>query len=208
MAKTKTSKTKTLPVVTTETEVTTLPDTSPVTTFDLDAAVRALHNAAGVTLAADFRVPASYAALVDTIRAVMPDASAATNRDRAFYERVTRAVHTRMRELLPDAPEPEKVNTTHFLGLGIQDAQDVAYHALAVSGVFVSADLVACLWRALAPKAKCDFLGTGIAKGYPTTTLSAYMRGDHGTNPWFPGAVEALRPWFVAGGVTSAPKAK
>lgn len=177
-------------------------------TFDLDAAVRVLH--ATQPLAPEFRVPASYAALVATLRSVVPDLDAVTGKDRddAFYRRVVRAIETRMREALPDAPEPATIHTSRWLGLGVQDAQDVVYHACAASGMFVPADIVCCVWRALLPKAKCDYLGRGIAKGYATTTLSGYMRGDHGTNPWFPGAVEALRPWYVAGGVTNAPKAK
>lgn len=180
--------------------VTTLPE------FDLLASIRALH--AGAPLGDTFTVPAPYAALVDAIREVFGEELPREGRDLPFYQRVTRAFEGAMAARLPDAPVPSRVNTTHWLGLGIQDAQDVVYHALAVSGVFVSADLVCCIWRALAPRAACGYLTTGVAKGYATTTLSAYMRGEHGTNPWFPGAVEAIRPWYVAGGVTHAPKAK
>lgn len=196
------------PVVDTAIEPVVEPVVEPVepTPYDAVATVRAMAVAAGCPLPDAFVVPAAFVAMVTAIRAIVPtvvrtDIGTANLRD--VVARFTDAFDAAG---FP-AADPSHRNTSRFGGLGIMDGQNALYTAIAVSGVFVADDIVNAVWRAIAPFARCDYMGIGVAKRYPTSTLSAYMRGDHAhASPMIPGSVEIIRPWYVAGGITHPPK--
>lgn len=176
-----------------------VPTVPTVPAFDVVTVIRAAYDAMGVPMPMS-PIPAAFVGMVDAIRAIMPTVPA--NIAERSYADIVRAFTSAFDAAEFPAHNPATPHTTRFGGLGITDAQNVVYFACAVSGVFVPADVVCCVWRAIAPSARCDYIGRGIPRGYATTTLSGYMRGDHGPNPWFPGAVDVIRPWYVAGGVT------
>ena len=188
-------------------DVATVPPATVATVpaYDADAAVRALYDAAGSVAPAT--IPPAFATMVGIIRAVVATVPASIPDRR--YDRIVTALSSAMDAAgFPTVDASTPINTTRFAGMGITDAQNTVYIACAASGVFVSGDVVACVWRAIAPRAKCDYIGRAIPRGYAASTLSMFVRGDHGTAPWFPNAVtdDVIRPWYVAGGVTHAPK--
>lgn len=90
-------------------------------------------------------------------------------------------------------------NTGRFSGLHVFESQNTGYVAAAMSGVHVTDGMFVAAWAADVPTARCAYLTTGYDKRYPTSTLTAYLNGDHNAAPGLPGAVDLVRAWRDAG---------
>jgi hypothetical protein len=181
------------------------PEPEPLATTSADD-IRTYHANAGYPMPDGWIPSPSHVGLIAAIRIVVPGIVRPIDTTPMDYDAVVRAFETAFDVAGLPPYNPATPNTTRVGGLGITDAQNVVYHACAISGVFVPDDVVACVWASIAPRARCRYTTTAIAKRYATSTLSAYMRGDHGGNPMVSDAVNVIRPWYVAGGVTRAPK--